>query len=1017
MPPPRPMRREASQLDGSTPQGTQYAPMNDVPVLASKPNTGGDYRRSARLGCLQFVDSRQWHYFFMLLLFLDFFGNCIAVSFTSTDNFYQYGPKTRIGSLGCAAVYALDMLLRLLSLGCGFFRNAASVGDLIALLLLLVGLAGRFWKADDPANVQITMGGWTNSYEIAHDYNSNQIEQYIDALYCLFVAVRIILKPRARTFSKKLHKYANHDHLRISMESLRASLRRIPGITAVAVEMMETDLTIICGRSDGDMSRDELMQFLQKALLYRPKELSANAFLAHLRDIDALAPHNVYGAFDVVKSTFWHWSNQSVDLALTTFVVIVFACITPLLAFFLKIVTDQAFPKYVYSTPNFEMSDADFTLHLVGVYVIPKYKNETANENNTAVVLPFVPEHSLYLGIAGLVGISIPFILCDYAMGYFQSKMIAKATQRLQSQLLRLILNKPTQFFQDRTDGDLNNLFQSDISRVNAMWQAVFWNLMQPVVAIVIGFGYLMYFEPIIGIMSFSFAAIIATSGPQGLAGDKSQDFGKKNAYVSAEFQNAIACQKVVRAYEIQRPLLAKFGGSIRSLKIAQFAKDFWSGIVQIYIESAMFIFVSAMTACLAIKVFYGDITAGEFFSSVTMLSRISTPVTVLGGFMRVAIGNASSLQRLDAIVMEKDVEHEKEMKLDTSKPQLPRMTKTLSLNQVNFSYNEDKVNLCDITTVIKQGEYVCVVGPSGCGKSTLLSCLMRFQDISSGAITIDGRDIKQYSKASFMDQVAVVFQDGGILNGTILENIRYGHPRATEQDCIDAANAAECHAFIDQLKDKYHTIIGQHGTTNLSGGQMQRLCLARALVRKPSLLLLDEATSALDPETEAHIIVTLENLARKMRVTIISVTHRLSTTRNADLILVLNDGKVIQSGNYRELMQSPGSFFAEMVHKTDDTQDGDRPSRLSSMHNFVVEDLGNVLDTHRALNDFQRKLSNRTADHGAVASAWLVRKMSVGRQQKPSRRSSQSDLLRAGSSSLGSQGSQGHDRDSYLVL
>ncbi|CAK4103324.1 unnamed protein product [Aphanomyces euteiches] len=1004
-------RQASSMADDRTPQAAQYANMGEIPVLSTPPK---ETRKSARLGCLQFIDSRGWHYLFMLILFLDFFGNCIAVSFTSTENFYKYGPKTRFGSMGCCAIYVFDMFLRLISLRGGLFKNAASVGDLIALMLLLVILAGRIWKADDPDKVQIHMGGWTDKYEIAHKYISNQIEQYIDAVYCLFVAIRIVLKPRARTFSKKLHKYANHDNLRFSMASLRGSLRRIPGITAVAIEMMETDLAIICGRHDGDMGRGELMQFLQKALLYRPKELSADAFLAHLRDVDAVAGSGVYGAYDVIRSTFRHWANQRVDLALTTIVVIIFACVTPGFAFFLKIVTDQAFPRYVYSVENFDVDPTDFTLKLVGIYRRPTYKNETVNENNTQVFLPFSPDNSLKLGIIGLIGISVPFILCDYAMGYFQSKMISKATHRLQKNLLRIILNKPTKFFAERSDGDLNNLFQSDISRVNAMWQAVFWNLMQPVVAIVIGFGYLMYSEPIIGIMAFSFSAIIATSGPQGLAGSKSQDFGKKNAYASAEFQNAIACQKVVRAYEIQKPLMSKFGASIKTLSLAQFAKDFWSGIVQIYVESAMFIFVACMTACLAIKVYYGDTTSGEFFSSVTMLSRVSTPVTVLGGFMRVAIGNASSLQRLDAIVMQSDDEDDKAKKRDAAKPALPRMSKALSLSQVCFSYTEEKQNLSDITTVIKRGEYVCIVGPSGCGKSTLLSCLMRFQDISSGTIAIDGLDIHQYSTSSYADQLAVVFQDGGILNGSILENIRYGQTQASEQDCIEAAKAAECHQFIEQLKDGYSTIIGQHGTTNLSGGQMQRICLARALVRKPSVLLLDEATSALDPETEAHIVATLEQLARKMHVTIVSVTHRLSTTRNADLILVLNDGKIIETGSYKELMQVPGSFFAELVRMTDDDESSNDQKSASFIGagSMVESDLGNVMDTHRALNDFQRKLSNRSGDNGAIMTAWQARKISAATRPRGASASQNNNSILSQS-----RDSQGQERDSYLVL
>ncbi|RHZ34349.1 hypothetical protein DYB26_013886 [Aphanomyces astaci] len=374
---------------------------------------------------------------------------------------------------------------------------------------------------------------------------------------------------------------------------------------------------------------------------------------------------------------------------------------------------------------------------------------------------------------------------------------------------------------------------------------------MQPIVTIAIGFGFLVYIQPVLGIMAFSFAAIVVSSGPQGLAASKSEEFGKKNAFVSAEYQNAIACQKVVRAYAIQSPLLAKFGASIQSLGIAQFGKDFWSGIVQIYIESAMFIFVAVMTACLSIKVYNGDITPGEFFASVTLISRVSTPVSVLGGFMRVAIGNASSLQRLDEVLL---------------------------------------------------GEYSCIVGPSGCGKSTLLGCLMQLHPVSAGRVSVDGADVKQFSKRSVRDQLAVVFQQGGILNGSILDNIRYGQPTASDDDCKRAAESAECHDFIQQLKDGYDTVVGQHALVNLSGGQLQRICLARALVRKPSVLLLDEATSALDSNTEANIVATLERLTRTLDMAVISVTHRLDTTRNADLIVVMDAGSIVEYGKFQEV-------------------------------------------------------------------------------------------------------------------
>ncbi|RHY36007.1 hypothetical protein DYB38_000450 [Aphanomyces astaci] len=906
--------------------------------------------KSIRLRFLQFLDSRPWHYFLTTLLLLDFLGNCIVTSVTSTETFYKAAPTTRFVSSACAAMYLTDALGRLMSLRRSYFRNTATIFDGLAVVLLFLALAGRYMttslsRPPDWAMFMTCMkGAWTNKYELFHEVNTNQKEQYIAATYCLFVAARICLKPRARTFSKKLHKYANHDQLQINLLSLRAAIHRIPGISAASVDMMETDLALICGRQDGCMVREELMQFLQKAMQYRPKELSVDAFLTHLRHVDATCTmQSTYGAFEVIKSTFRHWylnlntykslsrvrTTQQVDLWLTMLVVVLYACIVPAMAYCLQILTDQAFPWYMTLSPDFPYWDYSGQ-NIINVTKTITYKDEMANEdgknpkeNNLDI---FKPLQSLQFGIMGILALAVPFVVCDYAMGYFQAKMIAKATQRMQDKLLSVILNQPIQFFNQRTDGDLNNLFQSDIARVNAMWQAVFWNLMQPIVTIAIGFGFLVYIQPVLGIMAFSFAAIVVSSGPQGLAASKSEEFGKKNAFVSAEYQNAIACQKVVRAYAIQSPLLAKFGASIQSLGVAQFGKDFWSGIVQIYIESAMFIFVAVMTACLSIKVYNGDITPGEFFASVTLISRVSTPVSVLGGFMRVAIGNASSLQRLDEVLL---------------------------------------------------GEYSCIVGPSGCGKSTLLGCLMQLHPVSAGRVSVDGADVKQFSKRSVRDQLAVVFQQGGILNGSILDNIRYGQPTASDDDCKRAAESAECHDFIQQLKDGYDTVVGQHALVNLSGGQLQRICLARALVRKPSVLLLDEATSALDSNTEANIVATLERL-----------------TRTLDMALVAK----------------PNSIFGNLMQKVDDTNDvaDSRRSATLSFNTYTRnEDMGNMMETHQALMEYQRALSIRSDDD--ELSAWQVRKNTSSKRQlsRISHRSNQStdDIA------------NGTNRDSYIVI
>lgn len=820
----------------------------------------------------------------------------VALNFGTQTNFglEDISVYARDVSIVCGFIYVFDMTLRVVALWTAMLPSTSSLLDLFFVVLMVAILICRFCFI---------------SQEFA-----------LTSVYMVLAAGRLMLKPRARTYSKKLHRLQSQQHrIRVSIESVKSALTRIPGMTPVSIEMLETDLIIICGKDEGDLTQQQLMQFLERALFYRPKELSATEFLSYLRDIDAKSTRSTYGAIDVVKSTLGHWSNQKFDLSCTIFVVCLNACANPLLAYFISYISNNAFPS---STSSGSTTD-------------------------------------LRIGVIGILCICIPFVVGDYGVGYFQSKMISKATERMQKTMTDIILHQNTYFFSERSEGDLNNLFSSDIARVNALWQAVFWNLLNPIVSVLFGFGYILVCDWPVGLASFCFASILISSGPQGFAARKSQEFGSKNAYALAEFQNAVSCQKVIRAYEIQRPLLHKFGQNMSILRSAQFSKDFWASIVQIYIESAMYIYVAVITASLAIRVHTGDLESGDFFGYVTMLSRISTPVTTLGGFMRVAISNASSLQRIDEIIIGLKDNEDSDNFDDSSLPDLPKMKGNMTLDNIVFRYDESMDhNVIDgLCANFAKGTYTCIVGPSGCGKTTLLSCILQFYEINSGTIRLDTLNIYNYNRRSFMDQIAVVFQDGGILNGTIYENIRYGNVGATDAECREAAAQAECQ-FIDDLSDGYDTVIGQHSRCNLSGGQVQRICLARALCRKPTILLLDEATSALDPETEASIVRLLQKLRHTMNMTIISVTHRLSTSVNADNILVLDHGKVAESGTYSELLRRPNGLFSEMVHDCENQQIEE--TSLKSSRSFNVPGPRRDRDSRVALENFSKTLSAR---------------------------------------------------------
>ncbi|OQR91386.1 ATP-binding Cassette (ABC) Superfamily [Achlya hypogyna] len=843
---------------------------------------------AARVKLLRLLDMRKWHYGYMMLLFLDFFGQMIFLAFTSTTaaRFDLYVFLSATLSIACMFIYLADMTVRLMTLRTILCTSASSVLDAI----VLAAMAGLLYL---------------RVYWVEYVYDCVLV-------YFLLAAVHIVLKPRARTFSKKFHKFrSDFERIHISVASVHSSIRRIPGMTQADIDALSRDLNIIAGRAEGDMSHEKLLIFLEKALLYKPKDLATSDFLSYLRNIDAST--HAYGTFEVVTSTLGHWASQRCDLFMVCLVVCMNASINPLQAYVLNHLADGAFPAYSNTT-------------------------QTDTSMNAA----------LQVGVTGLLCLCIPFAFGDALMGFFQSKMISKATAQVQVQLLDTVLHQKAAFFLTRSDGDLNNVFQSDLARVNGLWQAVFWNLINPCVSILFGFGYLLYYKPWLGLLSFAFALVLVTSGPQGFAAKQSKMFGSQNAYLASDFANAVACQKVVRAYALEMTLVDKFHSVVDKLKSAQFRKDFWSGIVQIYVESAMYIFVATMTAGLAIQVRHGNLSPGEFFSFVTMLARISTPVTVLGGFMRVAIGNASSLQRIDQLLaLGTGGGPTNRLALATLSP----MSKALTFENVYFQYTPTgPLVLQGLTATVPKGAYTCIVGPSGCGKSSLLNCLMQTVDLKAGAISIDGSDLALFSKASIMAEMAVVFQDGGILNGTILDNIRYGKLKATDAECIEAAKWAEADKFINSLPEKYNTVMGQHATCNMSGGQVQRVCLARALVRQPSLLLLDEATSALDPETEASIVRTLERLAKTMKMTILSVTHRLSTARHADLILVLNHGVVAEQGTYDDLVETPDSIFADMVAQATSEEEAKATAPVET-HSDALQAFVDALATRAKFN------------------------------------------------------------------
>ena len=372
-------------------------------------------------------------------------------------------------------------------------------------------------------------------------------------------------------------------------------------------------------------------------------------------------------------------------------------------------------------------------------------------------------------------------------------------------------------------------------------------------------------------------------------------------------YNEAFNGNRTIAAYNLQEDQSNRFTelmNKIFSLNMGVVKHTGWLSPVMHIIVSLGLALVFWQSSALIVK---GKITSGNFTSFVTALLLLYTPVKSMGDTYIEIKKSFLAIERIFEIFNLKT-----EIDDSPSCTELPPIKKEIKFDHVWFSYKPDVFVLKDINLTVPVGTTLALVGNSGGGKSTVVSLLSRFYDVSKGHLTIDGKDIKDFSLHSLRDKMAVVFQDNFLFSGTLRENILIGRPGATEEDLQHAVKNAHLEDFIASLKDGLDTVIGERGVT-LSGGQRQRVAIARAFIRKAEIIILDEATSALDNKSETIVQKALDNLIKDRTVFVIA--HRLSTVVNADRIVVLNEGKIVEEGTHEELLKIPNGAYAALYN------------------------------------------------------------------------------------------------------
>ena len=493
--------------------------------------------------------------------------------------------------------------------------------------------------------------------------------------------------------------------------------------------------------------------------------------------------------------------------------------------------------------------------------------------------------------------------LGSYYSNYFMTNAVQSMIEDMRNDLSKKINRIPVSYFDQHQFGDLLGRFTSDVETVSNALQQSFLQIVNAIFTLSLVIAMVLYLNLTLGLIVIS-SIPITFFGAQ-LIMKKSQPYFKEQADVLGALngfvQENLSGFNVLKLYLREESSQEDFRDITRRLQQVGFKANFISGLMMPILNAISDLTYLLVAVIGAIQVLAGRLTVGNMQAFVQYVWQINQPIQNLSQLAGTLQSAKSSLDRVFQVLDEPDEILGKNEALDKE------LTGQVSFNHVDFQYVEDKPLIRDFNLEVKPGEMVAIVGPTGAGKTTLINLLMRFYDVTKGAITVDGHDIRDLSRQDYRKQFGMVLQDAWLYEGTIKENLRFGNLDATDEEIVAAAKAANVDHFIRTLPGGYNMEMNQE-SSNISLGQKQLLTIARALLADPKILILDEATSSVDTRLELLIQKAMKNLM-KGRTSFV-IAHRLSTIQEADKILVLKEGQIIEQGNHESLLDAKGFYY-----------------------------------------------------------------------------------------------------------